>query len=127
MEAIREFLRDRGGSMPAGRWSQIARELAEMGWARDMSRPEEMQRFPTFGAHTAEKKTVYPWWIHGPTGEEVRGWNKVVRRAYDMYLDQAPPPPPSPVALRLVAALRQNPDLALEVWGMLSKGMPTKA
>ena len=107
-EHIRAFLADFKGDV-----RDVMRELYRRGWKRDQTRPmataEMIAEKPWLAQSLRGKDAVYPWWVSPHTGESVRGLKAAMQRALEG------PPPPSPMAQRLLDVLNKHPDLKAEM------------
>lgn len=90
-------------------------ELDRLGWRKDLERLEPL---PPHIRKTTGKDGFYTPWLISPTGESFRGLRAAVLHA---AANLPPEIPPSPLALRVVEALRQNPELLAEVQELLSE------
>jgi hypothetical protein len=84
MEAIHRLLVkfDAGDNTCSGpEFRDAIRVLDDLGWKRNMDRPEPA---PPFITH---KTTIYPWWFDPQTGEQIRGSKNVMRAAYRRFIE----------------------------------------
>lgn len=91
------------------------REFWALGWRKDL---ERMEVAPPHIRKMTGKEIITPWYV-SPEGLSFRGLRAAVLHASASLPPEEPEQPPSPLALRVIEALRRDPVLLAEVKTLL--------